>query len=121
MQQDKNNYLQTAGSYNYLSGYSGFDDKGKWQSRFLAPVKIKCPPQQLLQGFKFEHIKQDDVPMTYLFQFKYICTDSNIKDFKTETKKNEWTSWGHHSSIEEGSINFLVTIFNIFLFNISNT
>ena len=60
----------------------------------------------MLQGFKFQQKEQEDGQMTYLCQYNYMCTDSNVEDIKTV--KNEWTQWGYDLSVDVGSINFLV-------------
>ena len=64
-------------------------------------VHVKCPGQQLLRGFKFEHRDKEE------FRYNFQCnTPSNTVD--TTTQSNEWTLWGHtDTSVPDGSLNFL--------------
>jgi hypothetical protein len=75
----------------------------------LAPVKINCPPQKLLQGFQFEQRGKTE------FGYNYHCIDTKVT-IETTTVENEWTPWGHtDSNVNEGSVNFLVLYLNSFL------
>ena len=64
-------------------------------------VQVKCPGQQLLRGFKFEHRDKQE------FRYNFQCnTPSNTVD--TTIQSNEWTQWGHtDASVTGGSLNFL--------------
>lgn len=75
----------------------------------MAPVKINCPPQKLLQGFQFEQRGKTE------FGYNYHCIDTKVT-IETTTVENEWTPWGHtDSNVNEGSVNFLVLYLNSFL------